>query len=115
MRNIFRWSTNGGYEAKLRADGRTVRLRKPDDAPNPELEELPVAWFKLCRTGPARTPRVFQATMGSGDDFRNTGLRRLVINAAYWGGWAWSHRSPPRARVDVVGTYEPLATGFDYV
>ena len=51
--------------------------------------------------------------MGSGDDFRSAGLRRLVINAAYWGMGMEAAITPDRS-VELVGTYEPLATGFDY-
>ena len=51
--------------------------------------------------------------MGSGDDFRSAGLRRLVINAAYWGMGMEDAISPTRS-VETVGPYEPLRTGFDY-
>ena len=93
--------------------GQPLLGRKPDDAPNPKLEPLPVAWFKTWRTSTGKEARVFQSTMGSGDDFRNPGLRRLVINAAYWGMGLESAISP-QSSVDLVGSYEPLATGFDY-
>jgi len=51
--------------------------------------------------------------MGSGDDFRSAGLRRLVINAAYWGMGMEAAIAPDRP-VETVGPYEPLRTGFDY-
>jgi len=93
--------------------GQPLMGRKPDDAPNPKLEALPVAWFKTWRTSTGREARVFQCTMGSGDDFRSAGLRRLVINAAYWGMEMESAITPTRS-VETVGPYDPLATGFDY-
>jgi len=93
--------------------GQPLLGRKPDDAPNPKLEPLPVAWFKTWRTSTGKDARVFQSTMGSGDDFRNPGLRRLVINAAYWGMGMESAIDPKRS-VDTVGPYEPLGTGFAY-
>ena len=93
--------------------GQPLMGRKPDDAPNPKLEALPVAWFKTWRTSTGREARVFQCTMGSGDDFRSAGLRRLVINAAYWGMEMEPAITPTRS-VETVGPYDPLATGFDY-
>ena len=93
--------------------GQPLMGRKYDDLPNPKLEALPVAWFKTWRTSGGKEARVFQSTMGSGDDFRSAGLRRLVINAAYWGMGMEAAITPDRS-VELVGTYEPLATGFDY-
>jgi hypothetical protein len=93
--------------------GQPLMGRKYDDLPNPKLEALPVAWFKTWRTSGGQEARVFQSTMGSGDDFRSAGLRRLVINAAYWGMGMEAAITPDRS-VELVGTYEPLATGFDY-
>ncbi len=51
--------------------------------------------------------------MGSGIDLKNPGLRRLVINAAYWGLQMESEISPDRS-VEIVGDYHPLESGFDY-
>ena len=93
--------------------GQPLMGRKYDDPPNPKLEALPVAWFKTWRTSGGKEARVFQSTMGSGDDFRSAGLRRLVINAAYWGMGMEAAITGDRS-VELVGTYEPLATGFDY-
>jgi hypothetical protein len=93
--------------------GQPLMGRKHDDAPNPKLEALPVAWYKSWRTSSGKEARVFQSTMGSGDDFRSAGLRRLVINAAYWGMGMEAAITRDRS-VETVGTYEPLITGFDY-
>ncbi len=93
--------------------GQPLMGRKYDDAPNPELEPLPVAWFKLWETSQGRKARVFHTTMGSAQDFESAGLRRLIINAAYWGMGMESDISPTRS-VDFVGSYKPLGSGFDY-
>lgn len=93
--------------------GQPLMGRKPDDAPNPKLEPLPVAWFKHWQTSEGKTARVFQSTMGSGTDLRNPGLRRLIINAAYWAMGMESGITATRS-VDVVGTYQPLESGFNY-
>ena len=93
--------------------GQPLMGRNPDDAPNPQLEPLPVAWFKTWQTSGGKQARVFQSTMGSGHDLKNPGLRRLLINAAYWGLGLESAITPTRS-VDIVGLYEPLDSGFNY-
>ncbi len=93
--------------------GQPLMGRKHDDAPNTELEPLPVAWFKYWQTSNGRKARVFHCTMGSGDDLESPGLRRLIINAAYWGMGIESAISAARS-VDIVGTYKPLESGFNY-
>ena len=93
--------------------GQPLMGRKPDDAPNKELEPLPVAWFKNWKTSEGKTARVFQSTMGSGTDLESAGLRRLIINAAYWSMEMESAITAERS-VDIVGSYKPLKSGFDY-
>ena len=93
--------------------GQPLMGRKHDDAPNPELEPLPVAWFKNWQTSEGKSARVFQSTMGSGTDLQSAGLRRLIINAAYWGMGMESAITASRS-VDIVGTYKPLESGFNY-
>jgi len=93
--------------------GQPLMGRKHNDAPNPKLEPLPVAWFKNWQTSEGKSVRVFHCTMGSGTDLESAGLRRLIINAAYWGMGMESSIKADRS-VDIVGTYEPLESGFDY-
>ena len=93
--------------------GQPLMGRKPDDEPNPKLEPLPVAWFKHWQTSEGKSARVFQSTMGSATDLKNPGLRRLIINAVYWGTGLEASLNPARS-VDIVGAYEPLESGFNY-
>ncbi len=93
--------------------GQPLMGRKPDDLPNEELEPLPVAWVKPWRTSGGKSARVFQCTMGSGTDLESSGLRRLVVNAAYWGIGMESSISATRS-VDIVGSYQPMESGFNY-
>jgi hypothetical protein len=72
-----------------------------------------VAWFKNWQTSEGKSARVFQSTMGSGTDLRNPGLRRLIINAAYW-GLGMEAAITPASSVEIVGDYQPLESGFDY-
>ncbi len=93
--------------------GQPLLGRSHDDAPNPKLEPLPVAWFKYWSTSTGQKARVFHSTMGSGDDFKSAGLRRLLINAVYWGLEMESAITATRS-VDIIGTYQPLESGFNY-
>ena len=93
--------------------GQPLMGRKHDDPVNPKLEPLPVAWFKNWQTSGGKVARVFQSTMGSGDDLESAGLRRLIINAVYWGLGMESAITPTRS-VEIVGTYKPLESGFNY-
>lgn len=94
--------------------GQPLMGRQPDDPPNEKLEPLPVAWVKSWQTSTGKIARVFHSTMGSGTDLKNVGLRRLIINAAYWCIGNESAISATRS-VDIVGDYQPLGSGFNYV
>lgn len=93
--------------------GQPLLGRKRDDPPNPKLDPLPVAWVKSWRTSEGKSARVFHCTMGSGTDLECAGLRRLVINAVYWGMEMEASIAPTRS-VDIVGDYRPLKSGFNY-
>ncbi len=93
--------------------GQPLMGRKHDDPPNTKLEPLPVAWIKTWQTSSGQSARVFHSTMGSGHDLQSAGLRRLIINAAYWGMNMEAAINPTRS-VDIVGSYEPLESGFNY-
>jgi hypothetical protein len=93
--------------------GQPLMSRSHDDPPNTKKEPLPVAWSKSWTTSDGKTARVFQSTMGSGKDLESAGLRRLVINAVYWGLGMEDAISPTRS-VDYVGPYTPRASGFNY-
>lgn len=80
---------------------------------NPEKEPLPVVWFKTWKTSKGKEARVLHSTMGSGTDFENTGLRRLIVNGVYWGLEMEDSISSDRS-VDYVGEYKPLSNGFSH-
>ncbi|QVL34146.1 ThuA domain-containing protein [Telmatocola sphagniphila] len=94
-------------------DGQPLLGRKPDDAINPKLIPLPVAWVRTWTGNTGKTARVFHTTMGSAEDYRNPGLRRLTVNAVYW-CLNREKQIDPTSSVDPVGKYEPLPSGFDY-
>jgi type 1 glutamine amidotransferase len=93
--------------------GQPLIGREYGGPPNPKKISLPVAWFKNWTTSEGKTARVFQSTMGSGKDLASPGLRRLIINAAYWGLGMETKITADRS-VDWVGEYRPRVSGFNY-
>ncbi|MEX0614194.1 MAG: PVC-type heme-binding CxxCH protein, partial [Pirellulales bacterium] len=81
--------------------------RKEQDVNDPMM---PVAWTRLYKNKAGNTNRIFCTTMGAATDLQNEGLRRLVVNAVYWG---LEMDVPKQADVDYVGPYKPTAYGFD--
>lgn len=80
---------------------------------NPKKIPLPVVWFKNWTTSEGKTARIVHSTMGSAKDLECPGLRRLIINSAYW-GLAMEKEISPTSSVEYTGEYKPLASGFAY-
>jgi hypothetical protein len=93
--------------------GQPLIGRKQGGETNPKKVPLPVVWFKNWKTSGGQSARVLQSTMGSGKDLENPGLRRLVVNAAYWGLGMEKQITADRS-VDLTGEYKPLISGFQY-
>src|SRR5829696_1478804 len=64
------------YRKKRRADDQEQGINDP---------AMPVAWTRLNAQPNGKPNRVFCTTMGAATDLANEGLRRMVVNAVYWG------------------------------
>jgi hypothetical protein len=101
-------------DSKVLFLGQVLAGMKPTDKPvegrknNPMM---PMAWTKTYKGARGQVGRVFTTTMGAATDFESEGLRRLVVNAAYW-CVGLEDKIAARANVDVVGEYKPLPFGF---
>jgi hypothetical protein len=93
--------------------GQPLMGRSEDDAINEDLIMLPVAWTTSWTGAQGIEARVFHSTMGSARDFESAGLRRLLFNASYW-CLGLEDAIEGDASVQVLGDYEPKASGFDY-
>ena len=93
--------------------GQPLTGRSPEDKPNAKKEPLPIAWLKIWKTSIGKEARIFNTTMGSARDLQSEGLRRLVINAVYWGMGLEDQITPNRS-VEYTGKYEPRPSGFNY-
>ncbi|MBI5692357.1 MAG: hypothetical protein HZC55_19925 [Verrucomicrobia bacterium] len=88
------------HTKKRAADGREQGVNSP---------AMPIAWTRLFTNEAGRQNRIFTTTMGAATDLENEGLRRLVVNAVYWG---LGLDVPARADVRVVDPYAPRKYGF---
>ncbi len=91
--------------------GQVLSGMNPDDKPNPDKKLVPVAWTKTYTGEKGKTARVFTTTMGHSFDFKNEGVRRLLVNACYW-AMGMESQIPAKSNVDIVGQYEPNKIGM---
>lgn len=105
---------NLGDDANVLLLGAVLAGMSPDDPPveGPKNDPMvPIAWTRSYTGAGAKAARVFTTTMGSSTDFESEGLRRLLVNAVYW-GLGMEDRIPERSDARVVGEYEPTDFGF---
>ncbi|HTM54104.1 MAG TPA: ThuA domain-containing protein [Pirellulales bacterium] len=94
--------------------GQVLSGMKPTDAPVVGKQNepmMPIAWTKSYSGTGGRNGRVFATTMGASQDLLSEGLRRMLVNACYWGA-GLEDKIPPKANVELVGKYEPTPFGF---
>lgn len=117
------------YEAYPPADatilvrGQVLKTMEPDAAPadykkkrsTDKAEQgvndpmMPVAWTRIHKQADGKENKIFCTTMGAASDLPNEGLRRLVVNAVFWG---LGLEIPANADVATVGEYKPTFYGF---
>ena len=67
--------------------GQVLSGMKPTDPPVEGAKNhpmMPVVWLRDYTGESGKTSKVFTTTMGAAVDLENEGLRRLLVNAAYW-------------------------------
>jgi hypothetical protein len=110
-------------DAKILVRGQVLKGMKPTDRPadykkkraSDKQEQgindpmMPVAWTRLYKNDAGKENKIFCTTMGAATDLQSEGLRRLVVNAVYWG---LGLLVPARADVTYVDEYQPSMYGF---
>ena len=94
--------------------GQVLEGMDPKDKPveNEKNDPLmPVAWIKSWEAPNGEQSRIFTTTMGAATDLESEGLRRLLVNAAYW-CVGLEDEIPEEADVEIVGEYDPTEYGF---
>ena len=111
------WVPSDVYEVRLPLPstchvlllGQVLSWVGPDSGPAPGKVNdpmMPVAWTNSYTGTSGKTARVFTTTMGAADDIETEGLRRLVVNAAFW-SLGMETQIPAKANVAFVGVYNP--------
>ena len=101
-------------DAQVLMHGQVLAGMKPGDKPvkggknNPMM---PLVWTKEYIGMSGKTSRVLCTTMGASMDLQSEGLRRLLVNACYW-GLAMEDKIPTNSDVRYVGPYKPTRFGF---
>ncbi len=76
-----------------------------------EKSIMPVAWTKNFKSESGKNARIFTTTMGASVDLKSEDLRRMIVNACYW-GLEMEAQIDESSNVDIVGKYEPTMFGF---
>ena len=111
------WGPSDVYRVRLPlpGDSRPIVLgavltgMDPEDPPVSDERNdpmMPIAWTRSFREG-----RVFTTTMGAATDLLSAGVRRMLVNAAYW-CLGLEDQIRTDADVSLVGDFEPTPYGF---
>jgi type 1 glutamine amidotransferase len=101
-------------DSKVLFRGQVLAGMKPSDKPVEGRKNNPMmsmAWTRTYTAANGKKGRVFTTTMGAATDLESEGLRRLLVNAAYW-CVGLEDKIPAKSNVDIVGEYKPLPFGF---
>lgn len=92
------------------AESTKVKKRQTDGVEQPvNSPAMPVAWVRELPRGTANQ-RVFCTTMASASDLADANLRRLVVNAVFWG---LGLEVPAKADVAPLTPYQPSRYAFN--
>ena len=72
---------------------------------------MPLVWTRDFKGETGKTSKVICTTMGASVDLESAGLRRVLVNACYW-GLGLADKIPACSNVDYVGKYEPNDIGM---
>jgi hypothetical protein len=112
-------------DATLLVRGQVLKGMKPTDPPadyrkktNKGVDQgvndpmQPVVWLRTHTNEAGKVNRILTTTMGSATDLQSEGLRRLLVNGAYW-ATGLEKSIPAKADVDYVTPLQPTMYGFD--
>jgi hypothetical protein len=91
-------------------DAPVVGKQKETDKYEKNNPLQPIVWTRNYKNEAGKTNKILTTTMGAATDLQNEGLRRLLVNGAYW---ATGLKVPSKANVDYVGEFKPTMYGFN--
>jgi len=82
------YTANPAADVKILVRGQVLSGMNPTDPPvegkkNQPMQ--PVVWTRVYKNEAGKTNKILCTTMGAASDLLNEGLRRLLVNAVYWG------------------------------
>jgi type 1 glutamine amidotransferase len=111
------WVQSGGYTADplppsvILARGQILNGMTPDSPPNPDKQQVPVAWVRSYSSASGKSGRVFTTTHGASEDLLNEGFRRLAVNGLLW-AVGLENSIAADGDVALVGPYQPTTFNF---
>ena len=107
------YTANPPSDAEILVRGQVLAGMNPTDPPvtgkkNDPMQ--PIVWVRDYKNEAGKTNKVVLTTMGAATDLLNEGLRRLLVNAAYW---TLNLPVPEKTDVNYVGDYKPTMYGFN--
>jgi putative heme-binding domain-containing protein len=110
-------------DAKILLRGQVLMGMLPDSLPAEYLKKrasdrqqqwvnepmMPVAWTRDYKNETGKSNKIFCTTLGAATDLQSEGLRRLIVNAVFWG---LGLEIPSKANVDYIDPFKPSAFGF---
>jgi hypothetical protein len=91
--------------------GQVIEGKSPDGKPQEGKMQMPLVWTKTYTGTKGKPARVLTTTMGHSFDLKSEDLRRLLINACFW-GMGMEDKIPAKANVGYVGEYDPSQIGY---
>jgi len=91
------YEANPPFDAEVLVRGEVLSGMTPKDSPANDVKKtaqgkeqpvndpmMPIAWVRQYLNESGRVNRVLTCTMGAATDLENEGLRRLLVNGAFW-------------------------------
>jgi len=98
-------------DATVLVYGQVLEGMRPSDKPvdGPKNDPMmPLIWIRNYTGESGKTSRILCSTIGASVDLESEGLRRVLINASYW-GLGMEDKIPAKANVDYVDEFHPTS------
>lgn len=115
------WGPTDVYEVHPPKDatilvwGQVLTGMNPSDPPLPGPKNdpmMPLVWTRTYSFEEGKPGRAICSTIGAAADCKSEGLRRLLVNACYW-GLGLESKIPDYSNVEYVGGFKPTYFGTD--
>jgi len=98
-------------EAQVLLWGQVTKGMTPDSELLYTKAIMPLAWTRIYVQDNGKKNRIFATTLGTALEFTREDMRRLIVNASYW-GLGMEDSITPELDVTFSGNYQPTMFGF---